>query len=60
MRTLSPDRTTEPSTKASTPNSCAISGAVLCVPAKTVVEVCEITRSELIWARFVMSSSVTP
>ncbi len=61
IRTLSPARYTEPSTTASTSSSLAISGVGgRRLPLNCIAEPREMTRSPLIVARSVVSSSVIP
>jgi len=60
MRTWLPERSTVPSTTASTFSSRAICGSGLCAPLYTITEVREITLKALICARSVINSSVMP
>ena len=60
IRTWSPERSTVPSTTASTFSSRAICGRGLRAPLYTITEVREITRRALIWAKSVINSSVMP
>src|SRR5258708_39725335 len=60
IRTLSPERATEPSTTASTLRARAISARGFRVFLYCIADVREITRSDLIFARLVVSSSVMP
>ena len=60
MRTRSPDRTTDPSTMASTLSSRAICASGLRVPLSCITDVRETTRRFGIFASSVISSSVIP